>query len=336
MAGGEWPYPRCNLANTGVTRNKGPKKPPKVVWKIEEPGEVSTGAALGSGKLVYGVGERLVRCRYASDGKVAWDRPVKQQVKAWPVIVGKQAFVGGQDSVHYRLRMDNGGEQDSNYARGSIVAFAAANEKYYCSGAKDGWVYVFDSQSGSLLWKREVGPVEQGMAMTKTTLYVVNSVGKLRAIALRKGKQRWATATKAVPIAAPLLVKSQVLLPVADRIILIAAKDGALAGELKTPGISSGPTVMGAVLYYGNAEGEIVMLSCKDGKETGRIKVAGDAAITTPLCIASKVIYGAAGALLFACDPKSKKVLWTFPGPGPFRPPIVAGKMLYVGAGNVF
>ena len=90
-----------------------------------------------------------------------------------------------------------------------------------------------------------------------------------------------------------------------------------------------------ATLYYGNAKGEIVMLALKDGKETGRIKVAEEA-ITTPLMIASKVIYGAAGPLLFACDPKAGKVLWTYEGEENFRPPIVAGGALYVGAGDVF
>ena len=32
-AGDEWPHPRGNLGNTGVVKNKGPKKAPKVKWK---------------------------------------------------------------------------------------------------------------------------------------------------------------------------------------------------------------------------------------------------------------------------------------------------------------
>ena len=77
------------------------------------------------------------------------------------------------------------------------------------------------------------------------------------------------------------------------------------------------------------------MLALKDGKETSRIKVAEDA-ITTPLMIASKVIYGAAGPLLFAVDPIAGTVLWTYEGEENFRPPIVANGALYVGAGDVF
>lgn len=81
-AGDEWRHPRGNLRNTGVVKNKGPKKTPKVKWKREEKGSVGTGAALADGLLVYSVGDRAVICRRQSGGREEWTKAVKQQVVA--------------------------------------------------------------------------------------------------------------------------------------------------------------------------------------------------------------------------------------------------------------
>ena len=88
------------------------------------------------------------------------------------------------------------------------------------------------------------------------------------------------------------------------------------------------------MLHYGTDTGEVVAFDLATGQELRRIKVA-DAAVSAPLILARKVLYGAAGKTLFAVDPKGN-VLWTFEGEGVFQPPIVADKAIYVAADNVF
>lgn len=336
LGGEDWALPRCNLANTGVSRNKGPKKEPKVVWKREEEnGEISTGAALALGKLVYGIGHAHVGCRWAADGRVSWDKVVKQQVKAWPAIVGKNAYFGGQDHMHYLIVMDNGNEPNSVDAEGGIVGFPAVTDQHYCHGSTDGYFYMMNATDTRIRWKKKVGPVHHGTAMARTTVYIANRIGVLYAFEIKKGKERWQHKTETDTVSAPILVKSRVLLPVKDKIVSLSAKKGGAAAIWPAPGITRAPAVDKTTLYYPNDKGEIVMLALKNGKETGRIKAAPEA-ITTPLIVASKVIYGAAGPLLFAVDPNARTVLWTVKGEDDYKPPIVADGAVYVGAGSTF
>ena len=87
VASGErWLLPRCDLARTGLSKNKGPKAKPAIHWQREEKGKIGTGAALVAGRLIYGAGEFVVACRRQGDGGMVWDAAVKQQVVAWPAV----------------------------------------------------------------------------------------------------------------------------------------------------------------------------------------------------------------------------------------------------------
>ena len=73
----DWFFPRGDVQNTGVVKNRGPKKKPSIKWQREEKGAISTGAALSAGRLVFGVGEFVVACRRANGGAHIWDAKVK-------------------------------------------------------------------------------------------------------------------------------------------------------------------------------------------------------------------------------------------------------------------
>ena len=332
----DWLYPRGNLGNTGVTKNRGPKRTPKVQWKREEKGAIGTGAALSEGRLIYGVGEFAVACRRQSKGAAIWDAKVKQQVVSWPLVAGDTAYFGGQDHVFYRITIATAGEPETVEAEAAIVADPAVWEDYYFCGALDGFFYVMGSRTGRLLWRGKSGNVRHGAAVRKGKVYVANVGGKVFCYDIKTGREIWSYEAKAAPLSGPILGKSAVFLPTVDgKLHAIRAKTGKVAGSYDVTGIATAPVLDKSLLHYGTREGEIVTLDLKKGKEMGRTKAAPDA-VSTPLVLAKKVVYGAAGATLFAVDPKAHRVLWTFKGEESFLPPIVAGGSIFVGAGNVF
>lgn len=333
-AADDWPCARGNLANTGVTKNRGPVQRPAVAWKREEKGEIGTGAALSGGLLVYGVGEYAVACRRQSGGTVVWDGEVRQQVRAWPAIVGDFAYCGSPDRVHYVLKMADGKEPAGCEAEGEILADPAVTEEFYVAGSMDGVLYVLSPKEERVFWRAKTGPVRHGAALDGGRAYVVNVDGVLHALDLRKKREIWKHEAQAKPVAAPILAKGSVVLALADEVRSIDLSKGAEQRRYGAKGISGAPALDGATLYYGTAAGEVASLDLKTGKEAWRTKVA-EAGVSTPLVLAGKVLYGAAGATLFAVDPKGK-VLWTFEGEATFLPPVAADKSIYVGAGDTF
>ncbi|MHC4550171.1 MAG: outer membrane protein assembly factor BamB family protein [Planctomycetota bacterium] len=329
----DWRYPRGNLANTGVVKNRGPTREPQVVWEHEEKDVIGTGAALSLGRLVYGVGEFVVACRTKGSGGEVWDAAVKQQVSAWPSIVGDLIYVGSPDQVHYILRMSDGKENGAPEAQGGIVADPAVTDDCYLAGSLDGYFYAMANKGTRVFWRRETGPIRHGAAVMKGKIYVANENGTLYAFDV-KGRELWRYEAKAKPLAAPILAKTTVLLPLPDRVQSVALKRGKEGESYETKGLSAAPALDKTRLCYGTDQGEVVVFDLKARKELARAKVA-QSAISSPLILAQKILYGAAGETLFAVDLKGK-LLWTYQGEAAFRPPIVADKAIYVGAGNVF
>jgi outer membrane protein assembly factor BamB len=333
-AADDWPCARGNLANTGVTKNKGPVAKPAVAWEHEEKDAIGTGAALDGHCLVYGVGEYVVACRKKSNGMVVWDAGVKQQVKAWPAICGDFAYCGSPDRVHYVLKMADGKEPAGFEAEGEILADPAVTEEYYVAGSMDGILYVLSPKEPRAFWRAKTGPVRHGAALDGGRAYVANTEGVLFALDLRDKRELWKLETKATPQCAPILAKASVLLVLPDEVLSVSVAKGALERRHATKGIAGAPALDGATLYWGTAAGEVACLDLKTGKEAWRTKVA-EVGISSPLVLANKVLYGAAGSTLFAADAKGKLV-WTYEGEAEFRPPIVADKSIYVGAGDRF
>jgi outer membrane protein assembly factor BamB len=247
------------------------------------------------------------------------------EVVAWPRVVDRRIAVE-REPLRHRV---------SPEAEGAIVADPAVTAEYYLAGCEGGYFYAIGTSSGRLIWRRPTGPVRHGAVVSKTKVYVVNVSGVFHAFDLKRGKELWKYEAGEGPVAAPCLGKGVLYLPLPDRVEKIATKTGSLADRLPAKGIAGAPVLDKQFLYYGTKDGEVVTLELKSGKEKARVKVA-EASVSTPLVCARKILYGTAGSTIFAYEPKSRKILWTYEGEDPFQPLIVADKSIYVGAGNVF
>lgn len=333
-AGEEWRLPRGDLKNTGVVKNHGPLAKPQVVWQRGEKETISRGIALAAGRLVYGVGEFVVACRRQDNGAELWNAAVKQQVSAWPAIANDRVYVGSPDRVHHIIGFRNGKDLGGVVADAAVLADPAVTEDYYLAGAADGVFYVMAAKNGQPLWKPVIGNVRLGAAFDKGRAYVVNDHGTVYALDPKKKRELWKRELKTAPLCAPIVGKAVLWVPLTNAIQALRTRRGEPGARHELKGIAGPPALEKSVLHYGTQEGEIVTFDLTKGEELRRVKVA-DAAVTAPLILARKVVYGAAGKTLFAVGPQGT-LLWTFEGEEAFRPPIVADKAIYTAADNVF
>jgi len=333
-AGEEWRSSRGNLQNTGVVKSRGPLAQPQVAWQREEKETISRGVALAAGKLVYGAGEYVVACRRQSNGLEVWNAAVKQQISAWPAIANDRVYVGSPDRVHHIINFKNGKDLGGVVADAAILADPAVTKDYYLAGATDGVFYVMAANDGRPRWKPLTGNVRLGAAVDKDRAYVVNDHGTVYAFDVKKKRELWKHELKTAPLCAPILGKGVVWAPLTNAIQGLDTRHGRAGPRRELKGIAGPPALEKSVLYYGTQAGEVVTFDLRKGQELRRVKVA-DEAVTAPLILARKVVYGAAGKTLFAVGPQGR-VLWTFQGEEKFQPPIVADKAIYVAADNVF
>ena len=105
---------------------------------------------------------------------------------------------------------DHGNTETKVDAQGGMVAPPAVTSEHYCHGSTDGWFYMMNANDTRIRWKREIGPVHHGAAMSRTTVYVANRIGVLHAFEIKKGRPRWQFKAEADTVSAPILVKSLV------------------------------------------------------------------------------------------------------------------------------
>ena len=237
--------------------------------------------------------------------------------------------------MHYRINMGTGGEETSPDAKGAIVAPPAVRDDHYFAGGTDGTFYAIGSATGRILWNHKIGVIEHAAALGKRNVYVATTDGKLFAYDIKKGTQVWKYESMSQTVAAPIVIKGHVLLPVKHALIQVNAKSGESVANHAAKGIAGAPAVKKTMVHYGTEDGVVVVFDIKSKKEFARIKV-GDEKISAPLILAGKALYGVSGTKLFCIDPKARKKIWEFEGPERFQPPIVAGGAVFVGAGNVF
>ena len=335
----DWCHPRGDCRNTGVTKNHGPKRRPHVIWSREEPSDIMGPAAVKGGWVYYAVGSRLLRARARASGREGWGKEVKQAVLAAPSIDGEFLYVGGQDGVHYCLRLEDATEPGGAclVADGPILAAAAVAPPRWFEGGTDGFFYAIATEESRLLWRREIGPTSLAAALGRRAVFAVNDAGTLYALDPKRGTRRWKLETKQSPLCAPILGKHDLFLATRDTLLRVDPKTGKQTGTYATPGLCAAPVLWKETLYYPTDHGEIVALDLQRGEPRTRIKPDKSApAIATPLVLAHGILFGCAEATLFAVDPKKNKLLWTWKAPAVLTPPAVCDKGIYVGAGRTF
>jgi outer membrane protein assembly factor BamB len=90
-----------------------------------------------------------------------WFSPETAYTPTSPVTSGGLTFVGGSDGIVRALDLESGETRWKAYTGGAIQYSPTVAESRLFVGSGDGWLYVYESATGRLLWRFRAAPAER-------------------------------------------------------------------------------------------------------------------------------------------------------------------------------
>ena len=306
----------------------GPKRKPVTDWQVKEKAAVSGAAVRGGGSVLYVVDGRRLVCRGIEDGEKRWERNIGN--RASPVVHLGKVWVG-MDA----FTLERGDRTTFEGVTGHFDAAPSFSKDTCVAGSVEGKLFCIDLKSGKLVRTVEVGPVRVGTALAGARAYVVNDSGKLRAIAVKQGREIWNVELGEPARSRPVRLDKQLYVVLRDVIVVLDTKNGAEVARIEAKGIATPLGTSKHMLFYGTRDGVVVRVDAETRRELGRISVAEEP-VTGALTARDSMLYGVAGKRLFSIHARTGARVWTHEGEAPFSPPLATDGALFLAAGNVF
>jgi outer membrane protein assembly factor BamB len=267
-----------------------------VRWSVPVSVRPSAPPVIGADKIFLALQSGVLVAHRISDGVEAWR--VEMRTDQPIAVDGTRVFVASGEAVHALASAD-----------GAIVWRAPTGTLTAPILAQDGWIVVasatalaaFRSEDGARVWGRELGPQHNRPTIEADNLYVPLDDGRLFALDLRTGADRWvrrvATPRKPAAGAAPQALSEVLAYP--DR------------------------------LFFGASDGRFFALNAVDGSLAWRFSI-GAVLRGRPVGDGTRIFVTAMDNVVRAFDRQDGRLLWH---PGlPFRPmgPVLIGTRVVV------
>jgi outer membrane protein assembly factor BamB len=264
-----------------------------VRWSVPVSVRPSAPPAIGADRIFLALQSGVLVAHRISDGVEAWR--VEMRTEQPIAVEGTRVFVASGEAVHALASAD-----------GAIVWRAPTGTLTAPILAQDGWIVVasatelaaFRSEDGARVWGRELGPQHTRPTIEADNLYVPLDDGRLFALDLRTGTDRWVRRVVSPPAAAAAPALSEVL-AYPDRI------------------------------FFGASDRRLFALNAVDGEVEWRFPI-GAVLRGRPVGDGTRIFVAAMDNVLRAFDRQDGRLLWH---PGlPFRPmgPVVIGTRVVV------
>ena len=293
-AAADWPAFKGDAARSGLAPALEP--PVHEAWRVHLKGSLYSSPAVSQGRVLLGSSAKRLYCLDLKDGAMLWAADLPDHV--WgssPAVADGQAFVGCVDGCVHALALADGhevrrwcGQPHGFFGGGDEVYSAplvAAGKLVF--GSDDQAIYGVDLQ-GAAAWRVETDGIihDNGACACGSTAYIPSRDGKLYALALADGAQRWAFSAPKPFNTVPLCDGGTVWAGDGDsRLYCLDAATGAvrwsfLAGKR---GLMSSPA-LGAdgTLVFGSTDGSVYGLDGATGQQRWRHKT-GDMVLASPL-----------------------------------------------------
>jgi outer membrane protein assembly factor BamB len=177
----------------------------KRLWVRHLPGRTESSPVVVDGKVIAGCECGALYAFDENTGKTIWETGLPGAAKAAPAVNDGVAYEGDYSGTMTAVRIADGsikwqtGSQGTSFGRaGSFYGTAAVAFGRLYAGSKDGRMYSFDKDTGSLEWSQSAnGELYAGVAVADTpstnpTVYFGSyGGGTFYALDARDGHERW-------------------------------------------------------------------------------------------------------------------------------------------------
>ncbi|HVV99247.1 MAG TPA: PQQ-binding-like beta-propeller repeat protein [Planctomycetaceae bacterium] len=190
-----------------------PKPSPKLLWQQgKDQWHVDAPVAVVNNRVLVAsarlddekIGKRMLCAVETSDGKPAWELPLKLNPWAGPTVAGNLALVGcssirfdpkltsGAQGEVVAVDLATGKEKWKKPLGGGVVSAIAVRGPLAVFTATDGMLRAWNVEDGAERWSYPAGaPFFAGAALSNDVAYTADLKGVVHAVALSDGKPLW-------------------------------------------------------------------------------------------------------------------------------------------------
>lgn len=214
------------------------------------------------------------------DGNLIWKYKTQFRVRSTPAFNKGVVYFGDTDGTMYALEANSGKLKWSYDTQGknlnpdefgtdrkAIMSSPAISEGKITFGARDGFLYTLDEETGKFLWQFEypnISWVIGSPAVENNRVYVGTSDGRFfHCLDLTTGKEIWNLNTGTIVWTSGSIVKDMIYFGDSDGNVYGAKKEnGELVFKYKVGDkIFSSPVIDNSTLYVGSDDGNLYALS---------------------------------------------------------------------------
>ena len=263
-------------ANTGRVRWKlatGPVVP--FPWGYESGDFWTSSPAYSNGLVLAGAGDGYLYAVDAASGKVRWRLKTGGRIRSSPAVARGSVFVGSADGRFYAADLATGRERwhfdtegyrlesaKFGFDRRTIQSSPVVAGDLVLFGARDGFLYALDSETGSQRWRYDykVSWINASPAVSDGVVYVGTSDAHfVQALDLATGAERWRFEAKGIVWSSAAVAGDAVV--VGEGGGLLHVLDRATGKErwqlTLGAGVFSSPVIVDDVIYVGSFDGAV-------------------------------------------------------------------------------
>ena len=230
---GDWPTLLGNPQRSGYASETVPAAP-EVAWRVNVGRGLTTPVLVEGPVLIASTANRMVVTLSTETGERYWGRRLDGSVTGGVVRAGQR-----------------------------IIA---------ASDQRNGKAYALRLDRGRTAWDRSIGAVEFPGLIVDDAVYFVTERGRVVALDLSKGEERWRVDVRGAPTSTPVPHRGSVLVTTArDTLYRIDRQSGRIEARVGLPGsVSAAPAVVADTVYLPLHSGDVVAYQLPELEELWR------------------------------------------------------------------
>jgi outer membrane protein assembly factor BamB len=282
-------------------------------------------------------------------GGLAWRFTTGGEVRSTPAVAEGLAVFGSNDGFLYAAEVKTGAEKWKVNLGGAVTSSPAIARGLVIVMGHDGRLQARKLADGSPVWTMATGPDlslgddprmfdlwDSSPTVADDTVYVGGGDGKVYAVDLETGRERWSHATGSRVRSSPAVGEGTVYAGSFDGCVYaLNAATGAESWKYQTGDVvQSSPALGEGLVFIGTRAEALLALEAKTGALKWRRPHSGSWVLASAAIAAGKVIVGGSDShLLEALDAQTGEPAWSMPvGARMLGSPTVVGNVVLYGA----